>query len=207
MKLTAKERTYEKKSEIKRIRREGDIPANLYSKDRPNRPIFISGTDFSTIMRGMEVGHLPTTVFTLNFDGKEIQAVVKDIQYHPTTYIVTHLDFVELLKDQPVTVKVPVKCVGVTECAGLKLGGFLRQVMRHVTVECLPKDMPKAFVVDVAPLGIKQSKKLKDLDVPPGVKLVVKGLEPKRKGVILDKKAKPRTKLDEVVVVIAKRQG
>src|SRR6185437_9773782 len=186
MKLTAKERAHEKKSEIKRIRREGDIPANLYSKGHPNRPIFIDGTDFSTVMREMELGHLPTTVFTLNLGGKEVQAIVKDIQYHPTTYVVTHLDFVELLKDQPVTVKVPVKCVGVTECSGIKLGGFLRQVMRHVTVECLPKDLPKAFVVDVAPLGISQSRKLKDLDVPSGVKLVVKGLEPKRKGVILE---------------------
>lgn len=207
MKLAAQQRSTERKCEIKRIRREGNIPANLYSSGQSNQQIFISGTEFSALMRGMEPGHLPTTVFSLDLGGKEIQAVVKDIQYHPTTYNVTHLDFVELVKEAPITVKVPVKCVGIADCAGIKLGGFLRQVMRHVTVECLPKDLPKSFVIDVAPLGIKQGKRLKDLDIPPGVKLVVKGLAPKSKGAVIGKKHKPRTKLDEVIVVIAKRAG
>jgi large subunit ribosomal protein L25 len=98
---------------------------------------------------------------------------------------VSHIDFEELFDDVPVSVKVPINCIGVADCAGIKLGGFLRQVIRHVRVECLPKHIPAEFQVDVRELGIKQSRKLADIKIPQGVK--------------------PLAKMDEVVVVVSKR--
>ena len=116
----------------------------------------------------MKSGHLPTTVFTLA-DGKtRARVIIKDIQYHLTTYNVSHIDFGELIDDVPVSVKVPVKCTGVADCVGVKLGGFLRQVVRHVKIECLPQRIPSEFMVDVKDLGIRQTKRLKDIKMPRG---------------------------------------
>jgi large subunit ribosomal protein L25 len=185
MKLTATERTSQKKSETKQIRREGKIPVILYSAGQPNVPLMIDTAEFSALLRQMKPGHLPTTTFTLVIKGKERKTIIKDIQYKLTTYQVSHIDFEELKDDTPISVKVPIQCIGVADCVGVKLGGFLRQVIRHVKVECLPKQIPAEFVVDVKDLGIKQSRRLSDISMPKGVR--------------------PLAKMDEVVVVIAKR--
>jgi len=185
MKLAVKQRVSEKKKDIKEIRREGNIPAIIYSSKSQPEKLVINGAEFNTILREMKPGQLPTTVFMLSDGQKERRAIIKDIQYHLTTYNVSHLDFEELVENVPVCVKVPVNCIGVVDCMGIKLGGFLRQVVRHVKVECLPKNIPSEFLVDVKDLGIRQSKRLKDLVMPNGVK--------------------PLAGPEEVVVVIAKR--
>lgn len=187
MKLTVTERPSAKKGELKQIRREGKVPAILYSAGRPNVQLTLDGAEFNAILRNMKPGHLPTTVFHLMINGKETKAIIKDIQYQLTTYLVSHIDFEELVEEMPISVKVPIQCIGVADCVGVKLGGFLRQVIRHVKVECLPKHIPAEFVVDVKDLGIRQSKRLADISMPKGVK--------------------PLAKMDEVVVVIAKRSA
>jgi large subunit ribosomal protein L25 len=185
MKLTVTQRTGAKKSETKEIRRQGNIPAILYSPGRPCESIIINGIEFSTILRQMKPGCLPTTKFKLTYAGKELMAVIKDIQYHLTSYNVIHLDFEELVDDVPIEIKVPIQCVGIVDCTGIKLGGFLRQVIRYIKVKCLPAHMPAEFQVDVKELGIRQSRRLSDIVIPEGIK--------------------PLASMDEVVVVIAKR--
>ncbi|MBS0605202.1 MAG: 50S ribosomal protein L25 [Verrucomicrobia bacterium] len=185
MKLAVKQRVGEKKKDIKEIRREGNVPAIIYSSKGQPEKLIVDGAEFKTILREMKPGQLPTTVFTLSDGKKERRAIIKDIQYHLTTYIVSHIDFEELIEDVPVSVKVPINCIGVMDCMGIKLGGFLRQVVRHIKVECLPKHIPAEFIVDVKDLGVRQSKRLKDLAMPKGVK--------------------PLASPDEVLVVIAKR--
>lgn len=185
MKLAVKQRVSEKKKDIKEIRREGNIPAIIYSSKSQPEKLIINGAEFNTILREMKPGQLPTTVFALSGGKKEYRAIIKDIQYHLTTYHVAHIDFEELIENIPVCVKVPVNCTGIVDCMGIKLGGFLRQVIRHVKVECLPKNIPSEFIIDVKDLGIRQSKRLKDLAMPSGVK--------------------PLASPEEVIVVIAKR--
>lgn len=185
MELTVKARESEKKSDVKKIRREGDIPSILYSSKTAPETLIINGTEFASALRQIKSGQLPTTIFTLKGGKHQRRAIVKDIQYHLTTYNVTHLDFEELADDVPVCVKVPVNCVGVADCIGVKLGGFLRQVVRHVKVECLPRHIPDQFLLDVKDLGIRQSKRLKDIVLPKGIRFL----------------ARP----EEVLVVIAKR--
>ena len=185
MKLTVKSREGEKKGDLKRIRREGNIPAVIYSSSSKPEKMTIDGVEFAAILRKVLPGQLPTTVFVLNDGKKEKKAIIKDIQYQLTTYKVSHIDFEELMENVPVNIKVPVNCVGVADCVGIKLGGFLRQVVRHVKVECLPKHIPSEFLIDIRDLGIRQSKRLKDLALPQGVR--------------------PLAATDEVIVVIAKR--
>lgn len=185
MKLTVTKRPGLKKSETLQVRRAGNIPAVLYAPGKTGEAMVVDGTEFGAAMRQIKPGQLPTTVFTLMVDKKEKRAILKDIQYQLTSYRVSHLDFEELSEGTKVKVKVPITIVGAADCAGIKLGGFLRQVIRFVEVECLPKHIPSEFVVDVRDLGVGQFKRLSEMTIPATVK--------------------PLAKMDEVVVVIAKR--
>lgn len=186
MKLKAVKRTAGKKSEVKKLRREGYVPAVLYVKENNGEPLAIQANEFKAFLRHVKPGHLPTSVFTLvDEKGKERRVVIKDIQYEITTYDVSHLDFEELVPTHKINVKVPIECIGQVECAGIKLGGVLRQVIRHVRVRCLPKDLPSFFELDVRELGIKQTKRLSDLAMPNTVR--------------------PLVDMNEVVAVIVKR--
>ncbi len=186
MKLSIKERSTEKKCKSNRLRREGRIPAVLYNRGKESLSISVAQSDFDACLRQIPKGRLSTTVFTLTDEkGQEKKGIVKEIQYHPTSYQMIHLDFEELLSDVPVNIKVPIECTGVMDCAGIKLGGVLRRVIRYLLVNCLPEDIPSYFELDVRELGIKQYKKLADLVIP--------------------EKVRPLVDLNEVAVVIAKR--
>lgn len=162
------------KSEVKALRRSGWIPANLYIKGKAGLAIALSATEFATHMRSVVSGHLPTTIFTLVDErGHARKVLVKEIQYAVTTYDVLHLDFEELLDGQMVNVKVPIECVGAAESAGVKLGGVLRQVLRHVAVRCPVLKLPKFFELDVKELDIGGAKRLSDLKWPEGVRPLV----------------------------------
>lgn len=169
MKLTAQTRKDEKKSEIKLMRREGNIPAVIYSPGAEARKISVNTEEFEGVLRKLKAGMLSTTVFTLDLDKKMVKVIVKDIQYNLTSYKVIHLDFEELNDNVPIRVNVPVNCVGMADCVGIKAGGFFNQVTRTIKVKCLPKDLPAQFEVDIRPLALGQSRKLKDIEIPKGV--------------------------------------
>jgi large subunit ribosomal protein L25 len=186
MKLKMETRTAEKKSDSKSLRLVGKIPAIIYVRGKDSRPIAVDAADFDELLRTVRKGRLATTKVSLvDPSGKETTALVKDIQYHVTTYQVVHLDFEELIEDAKIKVKVPIECVGEVDCVGIKLGGVLRRVIRHLRVQCFPKDMPECFKMDVKTLGMKESRKLSDLQIPEGVR--------------------PLMNMNEVAVIIAKR--
>jgi large subunit ribosomal protein L25 len=184
-KLTLHSRKDLKKSETNRIRREGDIPGVLYGQKGSNERIFLKGDELKAILRDTKNGPLATTLFELHEGKRVVKAIIKEIQYHPANYSILHIDFATIAEDRPVTVNVPIQVTGAAECAGIKLGGFLRQAIRTLKVTCLPKDMPQAFTLDVRELGVAQSKRLSDIEIPSSVK--------------------PRARMDEVAVVIAKK--
>lgn len=186
MKLNVFKRELIKKSESNKIRREGNIPAVMYIRGKSTDAIVVDGSEFSALLRTVQPGRLSTTVFSLKEEnGKERRAILKEIQYHPTTYKVQHLDFEELFDDVKVTLNVPIECTGVVDCVGVKLGGVLRQVIRKLRVRCLPKDIPSVFFIDVKSMGQNDKKRLAELEIPQTVRSVVD--------------------LNEVAVIIAKR--
>jgi large subunit ribosomal protein L25 len=186
MKLKFINRAADKKSESNRLRREGSIPAIIYQRGKEGQAIAVNNNEYQAIIRKVQPGRLSTHVFILvDENGKEHRAILKEIQYKVTNYDVLHLDFEELLDDVPVNVKVPIECTGVADCIGVKLGGVLRQVIRHIRVRCLPKDIPNVFTFDVKNLNARETRRLKDLEIPQTIR--------------------PLTNLNEVAVAIVKR--
>lgn len=186
MKLKFINRAADKKSESNRLRREGFIPAIIYKRGKEGVAVAISNNEYQSIIRKVQPGRLSTHVFILvDESGKEHKAILKEIQYNVVNYNVLHLDFEELVDNVPVNVKVPIECTGVADCIGVKLGGVLRQVIRHLRVRCLPKDIPSVLTYDVKNLNARESRRLKDLELPQTVR--------------------PLADLNEVAVVIVKR--
>lgn len=185
MKLTVKKRTGATRGEVKAIRRVGNLPAVIYGPGVEGEKIFIEGPEFQACLRQIKQKHkqIATTIFEL--DSKK--ALIKDIQYHPVTYAIEHIDFFLLTDDKPITVNVPIQINGIADCTGIKLGGTLRQVIRTLKVSCLPSDIPNDFQIDIRDLGLGQSIRLSDIAIPSNVR--------------------PLALMNEVAVVIAKGKG
>lgn len=186
MKIQIVPRTTEKKSETNRLRREGNIPAVIYTKAKLCETVSLKRSDFSEKMRKVVPGRLSTTIFLLvDGKGKERRAIIKEIQYNVTNYDVLHLDFEEMHDDVQLNIKVPIEFSGAADCPGVKLGGVLRQVIRHLRVRCLPRDVPTTFVMNVQDMQLGASKRLSEIEMPENVR--------------------PLANLNEVAVVIVKR--
>jgi large subunit ribosomal protein L25 len=170
MKLNVSSREKKTKATVKTIRREGNIPAILYSKGAEGKELIIDGIEFQKLLNKIERGTLSSIVFEIEVDGKKTKALVKDIQYHVVTYNILHIDLIELFDDVPVTLNVPLKCVGAADCAGVKAGGVLRQVLRHLKVRTLPKHIPSHFDLDVKKLGMGQAVRLSAIKIPETVR-------------------------------------
>lgn len=164
MKLAVQKREAGKKTN--QLRREGFVPAILYGRNQEGQALSVKKEEFQAVIRNMKAGLLSTTVFELHGEGKAHKAIVKEVQYQPATYDIEHIDFALVTEDHPVRVKVPVQLVGIADCAGVKLGGFIRQVVRTVEIRCLPKHIPQEFLVDVKDLNVGQAKTIADLDLP-----------------------------------------
>ena len=164
------------RGEAKRLRAEGKIPCLMYHRGSTGEIFWVQKAQIEAVLRELEFGFLPTTIFQLkDASGKKRRAIVKDIQYQVTSYDVLHIDFLELQNDQAVDVKVPVEFLNVAECVGIKAGGFLRPIRRHIPVRCLPKAIPTHFRIDVKNLDIRDVCRVSDLiALPAGVTLLVK---------------------------------
>jgi large subunit ribosomal protein L25 len=102
-------------------------------------------------------------VYTVKLDiaGKEINAILQDIQYHPVTDNILHVDFLELFPDKYVTIEVPVKTIGTS--IGILNGGKLQIKIRKLKVKALPANLPDKIEVDITKLEIGQSAKVGDI--------------------------------------------
>lgn len=88
----------------------------------------------------------------LSIDGKDVKAILKDIQFHPVTDAILHLDFLQVTDTKPVVVEVPVVLTGHAE--GVRAGGKLALEMRKLKVKAIYTEIPEKLTIDVTPLGL-----------------------------------------------------
>lgn len=162
------------KSALNQLRKEGNIPAVLYGGEN-NTHLTVEEIAFGKLINTPEV-HL----VELNFDGKKVKAVIRDVQFHPVTDKPIHIDFYEVFEDKPMTMGIPVRVVG--NSIGIKNGGKRSDKLRKLVSKALPSDMPDVIEVDITKLRIGQSIKVQDikmdgvefLDTPNAVVVAVK---------------------------------
>ncbi len=151
----------EKKSDLKRLRREGKIPAVLYGHKEKTRNIYIDMKEFKKILDKLQK---ETVTVNLKLEKKNYLCVIKTIQHNPTTGEILHIDFQHLHKKEKIKTAVPIHAIG--EAPGVKQGGILDQHLHEVIVRCLPDEMPPHIDVDISQLELGQSIHLKDIALP-----------------------------------------
>lgn len=156
----------------RRLRREGKLPAVLYGGERPARPLVVDPRQIVQILRS-DQGENTILALTVG-EGQQQTALIQDYQVDPVTQKILHADFIRISMDVEVEVQVPVHLIG--EPIGVRRDrGVLDQVIREVTVVCLPGNIPDSFDVDVSGLEVGGAIHVSDLQVPEGVAVQEEG--------------------------------
>ncbi|MCU0407425.1 MAG: 50S ribosomal protein L25/general stress protein Ctc [Bacteroidales bacterium] len=143
------------KKSSKRTRREGQVPCVIYSKEQN---VHFSAPELS--FKNLIYTHEANLV-KLILDEKEFMAVLKDIQFHPVSDKILHIDFVEVFNDKPVIINIPITVSG--NSVGVIAGGKLSVKKRNLKVKGLPGDLPEFLPVDITNLKIHDGVKVGDL--------------------------------------------
>jgi large subunit ribosomal protein L25 len=165
--VEAKPRKAAGKSEARRVRREGQIPAIAYGKTLPSTPLTVSPKEVLGVLRS-ERGR--NSIITMKgvpgHDG--LTVMIRDYTHHPVSRELVHVDFLAIRPDEEVDVEVPLIPVG--KPPGIAEGGVLRQVYRFLPVRCIATKVPGKIEVDIGHLHMGEHVETKDLKIPEGVK-------------------------------------
>ena len=148
--LDASSRNGTGKSVARKIRKEGLIPASIYRGGEVPTLITI---DPQALTLAFEKTGDPNTLVNISVDSGDSRAcLVKEVQRHPVTGRIRHVDFYNVQEDASIVVNVPVRTKG--RAIGTQMGGALRLIVRTLSVRCLPTQIPSAIEVDVTELNI-----------------------------------------------------
>ena len=163
------------KGASRRLRRLSDkVPGVLYGGGGDPVPLSLAYRDLS---KAMQEEAFFSQILELSVGDKTQACVLRDVQRHPATDKVQHIDFLRIQADMPVQLHVPLHYTNEDRCIGVKLGGGrVAHNLIEVEVSCLPRDLPEYIEVDVAELDVGASLHLSDLDLPNGVSIVALGL-------------------------------
>jgi len=159
------------RSKVKAARASGLVPGIVYGEGKDSLAVEFSHRE---LIRLVHEHRLENSVIKLKIKNDKKQnrsCLVKEIQYHPVQGDIIHLDFNEISLTQVIKINVPVVAKG--EPAGVKQeGGSLEHILWEIEVECLPTDIPKEIEVDVSALKIGDAIHVKDIKMPPKVKVL-----------------------------------
>ena len=163
-------RTATGKKATQEIRKAGSVPCNLYGEARGENglPVALS---FSTTAEELRKLVYSPDIYSvnLNIDGKEYKAVMKELQFHPVTDKLLHVDFYEITEEKPIVMEVPIKLNGLAE--GVKAGGKLAASVRKLKVRAVYSAIPERLNIDVTNLGLGKPTKVGELSFE-GLELV-----------------------------------
>jgi large subunit ribosomal protein L25 len=143
------------KKSSKELRKANNVPCVIYG-GKENIHFHTHENNFKKLIYTPDA-HL----VNLKLEGKEYVVVLKEVQYHPVSDRIIHIDFTEVATDKPVTIGIPIKVFG--DSAGVKAGGKLRIRRRSLIVRGFANDIPEFLPVDITEIKIHQSVKVGDL--------------------------------------------
>lgn len=160
--VTGKKRSTIGKKSSKNLRKEGFIPCNLYgeAKDENGAPKALAFTcPMNELRKIVYTPHI--YVINLIIDGESHTAILKELQFHPVTDALLHVDFYEVNDQKPITIGIPVKLTGLAQ--GIRDGGRMNLSIRKINVTAKYQDIPEHLDIDVTDLKIGKSIKVGDL--------------------------------------------
>ena len=153
--LKGANRTAVGKKEVKALRATGTVPCVIYGAGE-NKNFQVKMEDVRKLIYSPEI-----FVVNLDIDGKSCKAIMKELQFHPVTDRVLHIDFLQVSEDKEIVMNVPVKLQGLAE--GVRLGGKLSQEMRSLKIKGLYTNIPEFLTVNVEKLGLGKTIQVREL--------------------------------------------
>jgi large subunit ribosomal protein L25 len=151
----------------KDARKDDRIPVAYYAKGVKNRSFSMKYQDFR---KAYDKGGRTTILTFVNEKKEEMPCIVHEIQYHPVTDRIIHVDVMAVDMNKKIHTRIPVRLVGIAP-AVRDLAGILVQSKSTIEVECLPKDLVREFTLDVSSIAdFHTSLKIKDIQMPAGIK-------------------------------------
>ncbi len=150
------------------IRNKNNIPAVIYGGKKDPVAIELDGRNFEMLIK--KPG-LRTKLFEISVSSNKENAMLVDIQYHPVSDRVVHVDFKRIDVKSPVSVVVPVEIINTEISKGIKLGGVLNFAVRKVSITGLIENIPEKIIIDALDLNIGDSVHGSDLKLPQGITL------------------------------------
>lgn len=148
-KLSIEHRVETKSRGSKLVRKNGFVPGILYYGGEENENISI---EKSVLSRAIQSGQ---RVFEITRDGDSQYTMIKEMQYHPVTDEIMHIDLMRVRRSEKMIISVPIHISG--ESIGVREGGILSQALSQVEISCYPTDVPENIAVNVADLQVNQS--------------------------------------------------
>lgn len=153
---------------VRKLRREGIIPANIYGADFDSTAIQLSLLDFK---KAFAIAH-ETGLVDVELDSKVVPVLIKNVQYNPLTDEVIHADFHKVNLKEKISAKIPVEAIGEPKAVADKIG-LLEQPVMEIEVEALPTDLPEKIEVQVENMAaVDEQILVSDLSIPAGVEVL-----------------------------------
>tara|TARA_B100000401_G_C52802366_1_gene719261 strand:+ start:1128 stop:1799 length:672 start_codon:yes stop_codon:yes gene_type:complete len=183
--INVKEREKVGKSNTRSLRNQGNVPCVLYGGEK-QVTFYAHENEFRKLVYTPDI-----FIVELDIDGKKYNAIMQDIQFHPVTEKILHIDFLQVFDDKPVTVSIPVILNGIAE--GVRQGGVMMFRRNKIITKGLVKDLPDAIELNIEHLKIGMFIYIQDLNID-GCQFIAPG-----NSVIVGVKT-ARTVVEEVVL-------
>ena len=151
-------------SAARRTRLQNKVPAVVYHSGVEATPLSV---DKISLNKALRTGQM---IFEVNVEDKNQFVLVKEIQYHPVTDEIIHVDFQKVKEDEKISLEVAVRSSG--EAQGVKLGGLLVQMLNSVTIKCKPAEIPEFLEIDVTDMEMNTNLFVKDITLPTDVEML-----------------------------------
>ena len=173
--VIARKRTAQGTGASRRLRTSGFVPGVIYGgKDEP---VAIE-VEHEKVWHQLRKEAFHASILSLDLDGKKQQVLLRAVNMHPFRAQVQHLDFQRVVADQKIHMKVPLHFTSADESPAVKLSSALiSHIMNEVDIRCLPADLPEFVLVDLSQITVGHSIHARDLVMPTGVEIVLKGKE------------------------------
>jgi large subunit ribosomal protein L25 len=164
--LKAEERLSVGTGPSRELRRNKLVPATIYGAGKSQ--VLLSLPEKELNLEYRKQGFL-SHMFDIEVAGKKYRALPKEVQLHPVTDEIEHIDFMHIDANKPIKANVALHFINEAKCPGIKQGGVLNVVRHSLEIYCLPDNIPESIEFDAGDLGIGQSVHVKDLELPKNV--------------------------------------
>lgn len=164
--IKAEPRVAGTKGHARRLRMQGKTPAVVYGYDLESFPIALDTHSFGLLLHRDTSGNRILDLEVEGREGPDLKVLIKHVQRHPVDESLVHVDLLRVDMERKVRVQVPVHLTGAAESPGVREGGIVEHLLRHLAVECLPGSIPEDVVVDVSGLAAGESVHVRDIEIP-----------------------------------------